>query len=218
MPPLIHKSDIQAPQLPKQLRAESIETLTDHAEYAALTVSGCDFTHQAVAHVVFEQSRLQRVIFNQTRLPHLRLIDARLEMCDLSGADWEKARFRRVEFSGCRMLGLQWPEAALDDVILRDCNLEGASLVLSKFKAARFEKCLLRDASFEGADLTDVVFQQCDLTGADLRGSTLSGADLRGSLLNRMQVGAKELQGAIIDPTQTIQVVGLLGLIVKEIE
>ena len=210
------RAGIQPPQLPKPLRAETVATLEDHSELATITVSGSDFTQQTAANVLFEQVRLQRAIFNRTRLPHLRLLDARLEMCDLSGADWEKARFRRVEFNGCRLLGVQWPEAALDDVLFRECNLEGALLALSKFKAARFESCVLRGVSFENADLSNVVFHLCDLSDADLRNSKLQGADLRGSTLNRVQVGAKELHGAIIDRLQAPLVVNLLGLIIKE--
>jgi len=99
---------------------------------------------------------------------------------------------------------------------MQDCNIEGAVFSSTTFKAARFEKCILRGVSFEGADLTSVVFHQCDLTNVDLSGSKLVGADFRGSILDEMRASAKELAGAVIDPTQAVQVVGLLGLTVKE--
>jgi hypothetical protein len=51
-----------------------------------------------------------------------------------------------------------------------------------------------------------------------LRGSRLAGADFRGSIINGMQVGAPELKGAIIEPGQAVQVVDLLGVVVKEQE
>ena len=76
---------------------------------------------------------------------------------------------------------------------------------------------MLRGALFEGADLRVVTFTRCDLTNADLQGANLRGADLRGSLLDGLRVGPKDMQGAIIDPSQAIQVAGLLGLTVKAI-
>jgi len=212
------RQGILSPQLPKQLHTKTIEVLDDHAEYIALTISNCDLTSQAATNLLFEQVCFRHVILNQTRLVKMRVVDSRIEACDLSGADWEKARFRRVEFGGCRLWGTKWLEAYLENVLFKDCEGEEAIFASATFKSARFEKCNLREASFQEADLTGVVFYQCDLTNADLGGTRLKGADFRGSLINGMQVGAKELQGAIIDSVQAIQVAGLLGITVKEID
>jgi uncharacterized protein YjbI with pentapeptide repeats len=97
-----------------------------------------------------------------------------------------------------------------------DCNAEGANFVTAIFKAARFEKCVLRGSTFEGADLTGVVFHDCDLSGADLRNAKLKDTDFRSSVIDGLKTGVKELQGAIIAPLQAIQVVSLLGILVKE--
>jgi uncharacterized protein YjbI with pentapeptide repeats len=210
------RRDVQSPHLPKRLTAATLRDLEDYAEYASLTADGRDFSSQAAGHVVFEQVLLRRAVFNRTRLTQLRMLDARFEACDLSGADWEKARLRRVELAGSRLMGIQLLEAQLDDARFKDCNLEGAVFASAKFKAARFEDCVLRECSFEGADLSGVVFARCDLTDADLRESKLAGADLRGSILNGVRVGAKELAGAIISPTQAVQVASLLGVSVKD--
>jgi uncharacterized protein YjbI with pentapeptide repeats len=206
----------QPPHLPKQLHTDLIKSIEDRGEYAALSISGSDLARQAATGVLFEQVRFRRVILNQTQLVKVRVFDARFEACDLSAADWEKAGLRRVEFVDCRLLGIQLPEAQLDDVLFKDCNAEEAVFVSAAFRAARFDQCNLRRASFEEADLTGVVFRQCDLTEANLCGAKLNGADLRGSNINGVRVGARELQGAIIDSTQAIQVTSLLGLVVRE--
>ena len=207
---------IQTPRLSRNLTTETITLLEDHAEYFAASISGSELVRQAAAAVTFEQVRLQRVNFTQSRLPKLRLLDVLLEGCDLSGAVWEQARLQRVTISGCRLMGVQLLEARCEDVVFRDCMLESAIFASAAFKAVRFERCNLSEAVLTEADLAYAVFQRCDLTRADLRGSKLSGADLRGSIINGMQVGAPELKGAIIDPAQAVQVVNLLGVVVKE--
>ena len=58
---------------------------------------------------------------------------------------------------------------------------------------------------------------RCDLTEADLLGRKLKSADLRESTIDGIRVGARELEGAIIDPLQAVEVATLLGLTVKEI-
>jgi uncharacterized protein YjbI with pentapeptide repeats len=210
------KHGIQTPRLPKNLTTETIATLDDHAEYYAAAISGGELVKQVAASAIFEQVLMRRVNFTQSRLPKLRLLDVQLETCDLTGADWEQARLQRVVFNGCRLMGAQLLEARCEDVVFHDCTLESAIFASATFKAVRFENCKLCEAAFTEADLTHVGFQRCDLTHADLRGSKLSGADFRGSIINGLQVGAKEMQGAIIDPTQAVQVVSLLGLIVKD--
>jgi uncharacterized protein YjbI with pentapeptide repeats len=215
--PSLPKRSAQTPRLPRHLPVEVIETLEDHAEYSSISASRCKLADQAAAHVLFEQVHFRRASFNRTRLTGLRMFDIRAEASDLSGAVWEQARLRRVEFAGCRLLGVQWLEAELEDALFKDCNLEEAVFASATFKSARFENCLLRGVSFEEANLAEAVFFHCDLADADLRGADLHGADFRGSVINGLQVGAGELQGAIIDSTQAIQVVTLLGVIVKDV-
>jgi uncharacterized protein YjbI with pentapeptide repeats len=75
---------------------------------------------------------------------------------------------------------------------------------------------VLREASFDGSDLSGVVFRDCDLSQVDLRNTKLKRADLRGSTISGVQVGIKELQGAIVTASQAIQLAGLLGVTVQE--
>jgi uncharacterized protein YjbI with pentapeptide repeats len=212
------KHGVQAPRLPKDLRAEMITALDDHAEYFAVSVSDGKWMMQVATLVMFDQARLQRVNFTQSRLPKLRLLDVQLDTCDLTGAVWERARWQRVAFNGCRLTGVQLLEARCEDVVFRDCTLESAIFASATFKAARFENCILREAVFTETDLTKVVFHRCDLAHADLRGSKLNGADFRSSIINGVQVGAPELKGAIIDPTQAVQVVNVLGIVVRDVD
>ena len=210
------KRGIQTPRLPKNLNVETITALDDRAEYFSASISGGELTKQVAASVIFEQVLLRRMSFTQSRLSRLRLLDVQLENCDVTGAIWEYAHLQRVVFDSCRLMGLQLLEARCEDVVLHECTLESAIFASTTFKAVRFENCSLREAVFTEADLSHTVFQHCDLTHADLRGSSLIGADFRGSIINGMQAGAPELKGAIIEPTQAVQVVNLLGLIVKE--
>lgn len=212
------RNGIYLPQLPKRLDPAGPEMIADHTQLLQVLLAEIDLTGLQAANLLLEQVGCRRVILVKSHFSGLRLFDSRLESCDLAGARWEKARLRRVELLGCRLLGADLAEASCEDVLFRDCHGEKATFVAASFRAARFEKCNLQGASFEGADLSGVVFQECDLAGADLRGARLKDADFRRANLNGVQAGIKELQGAIIAPIQAIQVVGLLGLVVKELE
>jgi uncharacterized protein YjbI with pentapeptide repeats len=207
---------IHPPNLPKRLSRGDLQKLENWGEYTTLEIAGSGFTSQTATEVLFEQIHFHRAIFTQTHLIRLRFTDVRVDVCDFSGAHWETPRFRRVEFFGCRLLGVQWLEAQCDDVFFKDCNLEGAVLVKTTCNAVRFEECNLRSAILEESNLSGVVFSHCDLTNASLRASTLIKTGLRSSSLNGVQANPQDLSGAIIEPTQAIQVVGLLGVTVQD--
>ena len=204
------------PKLPKPLAAAQTTEIEEHELYSQLLFDHLDFSGTHAARPAFEQVLFRRSIFLQTHLPDLRLLDCRLEKCDTSAAMWEKAHLRRVEFNGCRMLGAVLIEAALEDILFTECLAEKINFGFAVLKITRFEQCNLRSASFAGADCRGVVFHGCDLSGADFREAKLESADLRTATINGLQVGVKELQGAIIAPEQAVQVAGLLGIRVQE--
>jgi uncharacterized protein YjbI with pentapeptide repeats len=207
---------IHPPKLPKRLPRGNLQRLENQGEYTEFEIMGCDFTAQSANDVLFEQIHIHRAIFTQVHLTKLRFTDVCAEVCDFSSTNWENPRLRRVEFIGCRLLGVQWLEAQCDDVLFKDCILEGAVLVNTIYNAVHFEKCNLRSAILEESNLSGVVFSNCDLTNASLRASTLYKTDLRGSILNGVQANPQDLRGAIIEPAQAIQVVGLLGVKVQD--
>jgi uncharacterized protein YjbI with pentapeptide repeats len=192
--------------------------LIDGAAYTGLTLVNIDWSNQTADDVVFEQIAARHVLWSGTNLPSLQFVDARLETCDLAAAEWPKAFLRRAEFYGCRLVGVKWERATIEDVVFKDCNLEYGLFWETSFKAVRFENCALREASLAGANLAGVAFAGCDLERADLRNTKLVGTDFRGSKIEGLQVNIKDLQGAIIDPSQAVHLAALLGMIVRQID
>jgi uncharacterized protein YjbI with pentapeptide repeats len=211
---------ITPPHLPPaaELSAEDAPTLGDGATLSKAALHGVDWSGVQAEDVALEQVAGRRVLLSGTKLAQLQLVDSRLETCDLAAAEWPKSFLRRVELLGCRMVGAKLEHASLEDVVLKDCIVDYGLFWEASFKAARFERCSLREASFAGANLSGVVFAGCDLTRADLRNTKLAGADFRGSTLDGLQVGIKDLQGAIIDPTQAVHLASLLGMTVQPVD
>jgi uncharacterized protein YjbI with pentapeptide repeats len=207
---------LRPPRLPKRLSVGSIPALQDDGEYSGLELHGCRLAGQSAARIVFETLMFRKAVLGPSRLPSARMADCRLETSDLSGVDWEKARFRRVEFMGCRIIGAQFPEAVFEDVLFQECNLERAIITSAKFRSVKFLNCSLREASCEYSDVSGVVLEDCDLTHADLRRARMLGADLRGSKIDGVQAGPEEFSGAIVDSAQALQIAGLLKLVIRE--
>lgn len=213
-------TDVDPPDLPSPLHECTLasEQIVDHAAFSQQLITGCDLSEQAADDILFEQVMFKQVQFAQTLFSAAQFVDVRFAACDLAGVAWEKAHMQRTELIGCRLVGAKLLHVDFENVLIKDCNAELALLWEGSFRSTHWERCSLREASFEGANLAGVVFRNCDLTNADLRNTTLRGTDLRGSTLTGMQVGAKELRGAIIDPTQAVHLARLLGVTVRALD
>ncbi len=210
-------NEFRRPQLPRRLPGMTLEKLENGQDFSGVGITGCDLSGQTAGEILFEQAQLKRVLFTRTHLSRIRMLDVRAELCDWSGASWEKGRFRRVELKECRLSGFQLFETELDQVLFTDCIFESAVIVTGSFQGARFEGCNLREARFEESDLTGTVFSHCDLTGSSLAGCKLEGVDLRGSTLSNLRANAKDLRGILIEPSQAVQIVSLFGIKVEEV-
>jgi uncharacterized protein YjbI with pentapeptide repeats len=192
------------------------DRLQSHERYEYVSVPQTDLSGQEAGYARFESGTFSRVDMHDTLFTGLKLVDTRLEGCDMANADWRQCELQRVELLGCRMLGFGAVEGRLHDVLFKECKARFARFHSATLKWTRFEKCDLTDADFHNADLSGVVFAGCDLTGCDMKGAKLAGADLRGSIVDGLRVELEELQGAIVDPVQAVSLLRLLGVVVKE--
>ncbi len=152
--------------------------------------------------------------FRHCRLSHLSLIQCRFENCrffncDLSLTNLNQSSFQDVEFTECKLLGINW--------------VLGSSL----FFSASFLKSYLDNSAFTGMSLVGTSFCDCrmrevDFAEADLGRADFSGSDLGGSLFFNTNLSKADFRSAssyAFDPQQNIvkkarfsipEVIGLL--------
>ncbi len=201
-----------------RLRACPDDTVRDRGTYDYLALSQLDLGGQRAEYATFEATRFSHVSMSESNFPGLSLLDVRLEDCDLANADLYKASLQRVELVASRIVGLKAGGAEFYDVLFKDCKGSFSFFRSAIFKSVRFEDCDLTEADFGEADLSGVLFSRCNLTRCDMSGAKLVGTDFRGSNLDGLKVGLDELRGAIVDPSQALDFIELLGLFVRSVE
>lgn len=211
------RKTIQLPRLPKNLSSTlaADELIQDEGEYSQLRLTNQNWAAQTTEHLSFKSSWFKQVNLEQTRFLAPKLIDLRLENCDLANAAWEKALLQRVEILGCRMTGFKAIEAHFQDVLFRDCIGALAQFRFATFKSVQFERCNFANADFQGANLAGVRFVKCDLSNAEMSHTTLTSTDFRSSKIEGLKVGVRELPGAIMDHFQAAYVASRLGIVIK---
>lgn len=209
---------IHSPRLPKSIPADTAGTISDHVHVFQSALTGLEANNLRASGVILEQVKARKVHLLRSNLPGLRVVDSVFENCEISASEWEKAFFRRVIFKDSRLVGAQMLEGTFEDVEFTNCQAEGLTVVSARFKNCRFTRTVLRKSSFDGADASKVIFDNCDLTEANFHLARLNGTDFRTSEISGLCVGVEEMLGAVIAPHQALQVVGLLGVIVKDID
>jgi uncharacterized protein YjbI with pentapeptide repeats len=134
----------------------------------------------------------------------------------MSGARLEDAALERVQFTDCRLLGVQASGARLRHVTLTRVAAPLSVWVKADAAHLRLDDCDLTEAVFMDADLPGLILRGCRLPRTDLRGARLAGADLRSSDLRGLRVTPRELEGVTVDAAQLPDLAHLLGVRVGE--
>jgi uncharacterized protein YjbI with pentapeptide repeats len=214
------RTAVRAPRLRPGLgEAGGPEALRDEDEFVDLSCEEWNLAGQEAADVSFAGCRMKQLGLAGSTVLRLRLVDCRLETCDLSAADLDDLTALRVEVSDSRLSGTLSPAAKLTDVRFSHCKLDQANLRFAQLTRVVFEDCVLVEADFHGADLTGTELINCDLSGAEFSKATMTGARLSGSKLATVR-GAGALRGAYVSRQQITELAwplaSAVGLVVDD--
>lgn len=170
----------------------------DGATFEGMVFRSCEFDH-----VDFRDSTFR---------------DVQFENCRFIGCVLDKGWLNRVDFSGCSALGLSLVQARLAGVFARDSDFSYANFSEASVDQLSLRDCRLVEAAMQRAKLKRVDFDGCDLTRLDVFGTSLSGIDLSTSTFQAPVLTSdyRELRGAIVAPEQAVDLVGLLGVRVRD--
>lgn len=105
------------------------------------------------------------------------------------GVNWSNCRLEGMQLAGADLRRANLTSADLSGANLQGSNLEGADLSFAKLSIAD-----LRNANLDGARLKGANLTSARLSGADLRRADLSYASLRAADLTKVR-----LEGAVLD-------------------
>jgi uncharacterized protein YjbI with pentapeptide repeats len=121
----------------------------------------------------------------------------------------------RVEFVDCRLIGLKAIECRWEHVLLERCDSRYAQFADGAAPSSDFIETQLQEADFRRVRLESTRWQRSTLSRADFTGAKLKGADLRGAILEGILVDAADVSGAIVSPSQAMELARLLGLVIR---
>lgn len=175
--------------------------VTDTLNRPYLTIRNYVFTQQTFFDCLFKSAQIS---------------DVRFENCDLSNIQLAESSLHRVEFISCKLLGTNLSETTLSHVMMHDCNAQYINLSMSKLTQVRFSQCDFQHSNFNNNRLTSVAFDTCQFNEADFSQTPLKGIDFRTCQIERLALGFQDIRGAIVGYSQVMDLIPLLGVIVRE--
>ncbi|UED84783.1 pentapeptide repeat-containing protein [Streptomyces profundus] len=180
-------------------------------DYDGVEFVSHDLTGAEAGGVSLLDCALRGCVLDGVRLKGARLLDSLLQEVRGVGVDLMDAELRDVEISDARLGGAQCGGATLTRVLLRGGKMDYLNLRQARLIDVTFEGCVLIEPDFGGATLERVSFDDCELRGADFSSATLRDVDLRGVSSLSITRGVGRLSGAVISPTQLLELAPLLA-------
>jgi uncharacterized protein YjbI with pentapeptide repeats len=144
-------------------------------------------------------------------------IDCTFENCDLSNLKLAQTSFRKVQFNGCKMIGLRFDECnpSLFDINFKECNLSHSVLVGLKLKGTQIIHSVAEGVDFTDSDLTSAVFTHTNFLDARFVQSNLEKSDFRQAINYAIDPTQNKLKKAQFSPEGLDGLLSVFGIIVK---
>ena len=149
--------------------------------YVDTEYKGVNFEEEPLSPGDYIDCRFSGCRFAGADLSELTFDGCVFENCDLSLVKLGNTAFRKVEFRGCKMLGMRFDQCNPFGLEFHftGCVLNLSSFFRLKIKKTRFEECKMVEVDLVEADLEGAVFDGCDLSGTMFDHTNLEKADFR---------------------------------------
>lgn len=176
-------------------------------------IDGEDFSRLEVRKSLFKNCVLHNCGFDNATFT-----DVVFENCDLSNSSFQDAYFERCSFVSCKCAGTD-----MSGCVVRHTSFERLNLQYSNFNKAR-----MTDVSFSDVDFTEACMSEAKLIRFETAMSKfvrsnffktpLTAVDFTDNVLLApvLSFPPTELKGAVINPVQAADLIGLWGVIVKQ--
>ena len=172
-------------------------------EFGKIDIRKSRFTNCTFTHCDFEKASFVDVIF---------------EACDFSNSKFSEAYFERCQFSHCKCIGVDMSLTMIKSTKFEQSNFTYSSFNQTKMLDVFFDRIDFSEASMGEAKLKKFAAKNSLFVKNNFFQTLLAGVDFTGNELIAPMVSSPpyELKGMMIDQFQAADLIGLLGVIVKE--
>ena len=148
-------------------------------------------------------------------IEHCKFSNIKMQNGEIENAKFIENTFIRCEFNNCKLSGCDMAENRLYNVTVIETNAIYINLAMASIENVLFKDSNLRNSYFQETTAKNIYFENADLTQAQFFKTSLKNVDLSNSIIEGIAITIDDIKGAIIDQSQSIDLLYLLGVKVK---
>ena len=166
--------------------------------------------------VEINNCKFNGIIFDKVYIKYSNIEDVDFINCDLSNVNFIDTSMYRVRFVNCKLLGVNFIDLNINNMIIENsmCNLINISS--SKLKNIELNNSNFKDSTIINCELKNISINDINFSNSEIVNTPLNGIDFSNSNLERIKTDLNSIKGMIIDYYQMVDLIGLLGIKIKE--
>ena len=166
--------------------------------------------------VEIKRCKFDGIIFDEVNIKFGTLEDVEFINCDLSNLTFIDTHIFRVHFKNCKLFGTNFIDTTLDNVIIEDSMCSMSNFTGVKIHNSKISDSNFKSSNIENSELKNIIIDRVNFNDSSFIKTPLKDIDLSNSNIEEINIDLNCIKGAIISLEQTMDLIGLLGVKVKE--
>ena len=187
---------------------EYFEDSFNKLQATKLVLSGCEF----------EDCEFKECDFSEALFKSCKFINCTFKRCNLSLMSIPYSSFYEVDFTECKLVGVDWTKASwpsfnLDSMLkFSQCILNDASFFGLTLNELQLDECKLHEVDFREGDFANATMTYCDFTNSLFVRTNLQNVDFTGSSNFNINVLENRLSNAKFSRYEALSLLDSLGI------
>lgn len=166
--------------------------------------------------IEIKRCKFDGIIFDEVSIKFGTLEDVEFINCDLSNLSFIDSHMFRVSFKNCKLLGTNFIDTTLDNIIIEDSMCSMANLTGVKINNSKISDSNFKSSSINNSELKNLILDRVNFSNGDFINTKLKDMDLSSCNIEEINIDLNCIKDAIISLEQTMDLIGLLGVKIKE--
>ena len=166
--------------------------------------------------VEIKKCKFDGIIFDEVNIKFGTLEDVEFINCDLSNLSFIDSYIFRVKFNNCKLFGINFIDTTLESLIIEDSMCSMANLIGVKISNSKISDSNFKTSNINNCELKNIILDRVNFSNSDFINTKLKDINLSSCNIEEINIDLNCIKGAIISLEQTMDLIGLLGVKIKE--
>lgn len=169
---------------------------------------------QKIRSISFDSCLFEECTFTEN-VEKCVFINTKFKKCDFSNIMIVETGIHSCLFNLCRMIGTNICDSKLAYSDFLENNMRYISLSETALDNTIIKDSMLADGSMDKLDLKDIEFDNNDFSKMEIRNTFMKGVDLSSSKIEELRISPECIYGMIVNQIQAIELISILGIVIK---